>query len=165
MVRALTAGIVAMVVAAVLVIIGADNSVTSAAAQVVPEMTGAWTGDARIVVNWTKERTLHVNVTIAPDGTVAGTIGDAALRDGRLEINRTAIGRALHVKTDWIIRGTLDGAVIKSDGIRRDGVMVPVNFTGGRFEGGVNTTGSHFGGRESMWLAAQGLVLERVKVR
>jgi hypothetical protein len=165
MVRALTAGIVAIVVAAVIVIMGADSYVTSAATRVAPEMTGAWTGDARIVVNWTKERTLQVAVTIQPDGSVSGTIGDARLRDGRLEPNRTAIGRALHIKTDWIIRGSLDGDIIKGEGIRREGAMVPLNFLGGRFEGGVNTTGSHFGGKESMWLAAQGLVLERVPVR
>jgi hypothetical protein len=165
MLRALTAGIVGVVVAAALVISGADTYVTSAAGQVAPEMAGAWAGEARIVVNWTKERTLRVAVTIAPDGSVTGTIGDATLRDGRLETNRTAIGRALHIKTDWIIKGSLDGDVIKAEGIRRDGVMVPLDFVGGRFEGGVNTSGSHFGGKDSMWLAAQGLVLDRVKVR
>jgi hypothetical protein len=165
MLRAFTAGIVALVVAAVIVIADADTHVTSAASQIEPAMTGAWTGDARIAVNWTNARTLHVAVTIEADGTAAGTIGDATLRNGRLEPNRTTIGRALHIKTDWIIKGSLDGDVIKAEGIRRDGVMIPMNFVGGRFEGGVNTSGSHFGGKDSMWLAAQGLVLERVEIR
>jgi len=39
------------------------------------------------------------------------------------------------MKTDWIVRGDLDGDV--------------------------NTSGSHFGGKQSMWLAARHLRLDR----
>jgi hypothetical protein len=163
MIRSLTAGVIALIVGFLIVIFGVDRYAVSAE-QFAPEMTGAWAGEARIAVNWTKERILRVAVTIQPDGSVSGTIGDATLRNGRFETNRTAIGRALHIKTDWIIRGSLDGDVIKAEGIRREGVMVPLNFLSGHFEGGVNTTGSHFGGKDAMWLAAQGLVLERAAV-
>jgi hypothetical protein len=124
-------------------------------------MAGAWTGEAQIFVNWTAQRTLPVRLTIAPDGNVSGLIGDATLRNGRLERNRTAIGRALHMKTDWIVVGTLDGDVIKAEGIRRDAVKVPLDWVDDHFEGGVNTSGSHFGGKKSMWLAAGRLRLER----
>ena len=103
MLRAITAGVIGLVVAVLLVSGGSDRQ-SAAAAQVAPAMAGVWSGDARIVVNWTQARRLPVRVTIQPDGSVTGTIGDAALRDGRFEPNRTAIGRALHVKTDWIIR-------------------------------------------------------------
>jgi hypothetical protein len=163
MVRAITAAIVAFIVAmAVVLVARADRLPQDAAA--LPAMAGAWSGDAHIVVNWTTEKTLRVRLNIAPDGRVTGTIGDATLRDGRFESNRTAIGRALHVKTDWIVRGALEGAIIKAEGIRRDGVMVPLNAVDGGFEGGVNTSGSHFGGKDTMWLAAQALRLDRVKV-
>lgn len=125
------------------------------------EMVGAWSGDAQIFVNWTTQRTLPVRLTIARDGTVTGTIGDAALRNARFESNRNAFERAMHVKTDWIVKGELDGNVIKAEGIRRDSVMVPLNWIDGHFEGGVNTSGSHVGGKDSMWLAAGRLRLER----
>jgi len=130
-----------------------------------PEMTGAWTGDALIFVNWTAKRALPVTLTIARDGSVSGTIGDATLRNGRFESNRNAFERAIHMKTDWIVKGDLEGDVLKAEGIRRASVMVPLNWTDGRFEGGVNTSGSHFGGKDSMWLAAGRLRLTRLSAR
>ncbi len=167
MIRGITAGVVAFIVVTALVVVaradrwmpaGSDGATMAA-------MAGSWAGEAHIVVSWSTEKTLRVRLTIAPDGRLTGTVGDATLRDGRLEPNRSAIGRALHVKTDWIVRGALDGDVVKAEGIRRDTVVIPLNWIDGHFEGGVNTSGSHFGGKDSMWLAAQDLRLDRVKVR
>jgi hypothetical protein len=50
---------------------------------------------------------------------------------------------------------------IRAEGIRRASVMVPLDWIDGHFEGGVNTSGSHLGGRKSMWLAAGRMRLER----
>src|SRR5262245_14817657 len=125
MVRAITAGAIAFVVAICVAVLGVGRltwDTPQAAGLIEPAMGGAWAGDAQIVVNWTTERSLRVRLDIAPDGTVSGTVGDATLRNGRLERNRTAIGRALRVKTDWIVRGSLDGHIIRTEGIRRDGV-------------------------------------------
>ncbi|SRR6266542_1100242 len=130
-----------------------------------PAMTGTWTGSARIVVNWTEQKTLPIRVTIAPDGTVAGTVGDATLREARLQRNRTALGRTLHVKTDWIISGKLQGAIIQPEAIQRDSVKLPLNWMDDHYEGSVNTSGSEFGGKKSMWLAAQQLRLDREAVK
>ena len=126
-----------------------------------PQMTGAWSGEARIAVSWTTQKTLAVRVIVAQDGTVTGVIGDATLRDGRLQRNRTALGRTLRVKTDWIISGTLDGPIIAAESIQRDSVKLPLNWADDHFEGSVNTSGSELGGKQSMWLAAQNLRLDR----
>jgi hypothetical protein len=126
------------------------------------EMTGTWTGSARIAVNWTVQRTLGVRLTITPDGLVSGVVGDAMLRHVRLERNRGSLARALNWKTDWIVIGDLDGDVIKVEGIHRASVKIPLNWVDDHFEGGVNTSGWHVGGKEHMWLAAVGLRLERV---
>ena len=115
-----------------------------------------------IDISWASEKRLPVALTIAADRAVTGTVGDALLRNGRLARNRSAMGRALHVKTDWIIRGDLEGDVIKAEGIRRAGVSIPLNRLGDHLEGGVNTSGSHIGGKASMWLAAKNLRLDRV---
>ena len=163
MMRAITAGVVAFGLAAVLAGTGAHRFLPDpqAAAASRPRMDGRWSGEARIAVNWTAQRTLKVHLTIAPDGRVTGTVGDASLRNGRLERNRTAIGRALHVKTDWIIRGDLDGAVIKAEGVQRESVTLPLDWIDDHFEGAVHTSGRHLGGKSSMWLAAFDLRLVR----
>jgi hypothetical protein len=156
MARMMAAAVVAAFVAAFVWFVSA------ASGQAFPtEMVGAWRGDAQIFVNWTAQRTLPVRITIGADGSVTGTIGDATLRSGRFEANRNSIERALNIKTDWIVVGALEGDVIKAEGIHRDSVKVPLDWIDGHFEGGVNTSGSHFGGKQSMWLAAGHLRLER----
>ncbi|MEO6236931.1 MAG: hypothetical protein ABIQ52_08010 [Vicinamibacterales bacterium] len=164
MTRAITAAIAAFVVAMSLVFVGSDRGPTDGtrvAGVTMSTMAGSWAGEAEIAVNWTTQPTLRVRLSLASDGRATGTIGDAVLRNGRLERNRTAIGRALHVKTDWIVRGDLDGDVIRAEGIRRDSVALPLNWVDEHFEGSVNTSGTHFGGRDSMWLAALRLRLNR----
>lgn len=133
--------------------------------QAIAALAGAWNGEAQIFVDWTAQRTLAVRLSIAPDGRVSGTVGDAVLRNGNLRRNRGALGRALHLKTDWAVTGDLDGAVIKAEAIRRASVTIPLDWFDDHFEGGVNTSGTHFGGKESMWLAAGRLRLERAPGR
>src|SRR5262245_12103714 len=162
--RAITAVAIALVVATFVTALEEGPLLLEdpqAAAVITPAMAGTWAGDARIAVSWTSRRTLPVRLEILQNGCVTGTVGDATLEEGRLEANRGSLGRALHVKTDWIVRGALTGNVIDAEGIRRDGVMLPLNWIAGHFEGGVNTSGSHFGGKDSMWLAATDLRLDR----
>jgi hypothetical protein len=161
MIRGITAGVLALAVATALMFAGADRWLPAEAHGPGADMAGSWTGEAEIAVNWTTQRTLRVQLSIGSDRRVSGTIGDAVLRNGRLERNRTAIGRALHVRTDWIIRGELEGDVVKTERIRRDAVTLPLNWVNDHFEGSVHTSGSHFGGRDAMWLAALRLRLTR----
>ena len=136
---------------------------SNASAQVAtPSMIGRWKGDAQIAVNWTKARTLPVEIVIAADDRVTGTVGNAALVDGRFSRNRGWITRRLDWKTDYIIDAKLQGPVIAAEGIERESVRIPLNWTSGHFEGGVNTSGSKIGDAQSMILAAGKLVLHRV---
>jgi hypothetical protein len=128
---------------------------------VTPAMVGHWEGHARIVVSWCRQKRLPVKLDLHADGTVAGTVGDATLQHGHFRANRGWLGRKLHLATDYIIAGDLDGDIVAAEGIRREHVMIPLNFNGGVFKGGVNTSGSTFGGKESMWLAAMALELVR----
>lgn len=134
--------------------LGVTDSAFARFQDIPPGTVGRWEGDARIVVNWTKQRTLHVALTVAPDGTVTGTVGDAVLRNGRLKANRGPIGRTLNLKTDYIITGDLEGPVIKAEDIVRSGVNIPFNLTEEHFDGAVHTTGWKFGGKEKMILTA-----------
>ena len=136
---------------------------SGAPAQIVrPYMAGHWKGEAQIVVDWTHAKTLTVDIVIGRDDRVTGTIGDAKLVDGRFASNRGWITRQLRWKTDYIIEGQLDGAVIAAENVRRDRVMLPLDWNEDRFEGGVNTSGTEFGGAASMVLAAGRLVLHHV---
>jgi hypothetical protein len=124
-------------------------------------MSGVWCGSGRIVVNWTTQKKLGVQLAIAPSGDVTGQIGNAQLVGGRLKSNRGAVGRMLNIKTDYIVVGRLQGPIIAAEKITRSSVKMPLNWTGSEFRGGVGTDGSPFGGKERMVFTAQRLVLRR----
>jgi hypothetical protein len=132
----------------------------AAAQAALPQMCGRWKGTADIVVNWTKARTLPVEIAIAADDRVTGKIGDATILNGRFRANRGWLGRALHVKTDWIIDGRLEGPIIAAENVVRDEVMMPLDWKGSRFEGGIATSGSKIGEGDTMVLTAR-VVLRR----
>ena len=138
----------------------------AAASIVTPLMVGHWEGNARIFSSFCHQTNLPVKVDIHADGSVTGTVGDAKLTEGRFESNRGWLGRKLHLFSDYIITGDLDGAIVAAENITRSSVKLPLNFRDGTFEGGVNTSGSGFEGfdgkkGEGPWLAAGGLKLTR----
>ena len=116
--------------------LGAKESVVTGA------MVGHWEGEARIIVTWCHQKNLSVKVDLHEDGTVTGTVGDATLTLGRFQQNRGWLGRKLNMATDYIIKGGLNGAIVKAEGITRSEVMIPLNFSGGTFTGGINTSGT-----------------------
>ncbi len=132
----------------------ADDSVA------LPAMVGQWEGNARNIVIWCQQTNLPVAVNIHPDGTVTGKVGDATLGKARLKKNRGWLGRKLNWKTDYIIVGDLQGAILTQEGIKRSQLKMPLNFRGGAFVGGLHTSGSKFGGKEHGILSA-GLTLRR----
>jgi hypothetical protein len=67
----------------------------------------------------------------------------------------------LNIKTDYIIAGKLEGAMIASEGITRPGVQIPVDWTGSEFRGSVESEGWKIGGKNHMRLTAFPLVLRR----
>ena len=123
-----------------------------------PEMIGDWHGRGDIVVSWTNQRELPVRLTIAPNGAVRGTIGDARF-DGRLVRNRGSLGRALHIKTDYLITGRLEGCLVASEIVCRDWAKLPLDWSGSRFIGGLHTNGTIAGGKDRMMLSVARLSL------
>lgn len=121
--------------------------------------TGRFHGFAEVFVSWTAQRTLVVDISVFNDGAVTGCIGDATLVNGRMSAGRGVIARKLGWKRDWIVTGDLAGAIMERDSIVRSGVTMPLDWTGGRFVGGLTTSGAEFGGRERMKLAAGRMTL------
>ncbi|MGA2245911.1 MAG: hypothetical protein ABSH48_13000 [Verrucomicrobiota bacterium] len=109
---------------------------------VTPAMAGHWEGNARIIVSWCRQKCLSVKVDIHEDGSVSGTVGDAKLTGGRFESNRGWLLRKLNWSCDYLITGGLEGAIVAAEGIKREHVMIALDFNGGIFDAGVNTEGS-----------------------
>ena len=124
-------------------------------------MVGAWMGAAHINVDWTQQKELDVRVAIYADGTIAGSVGDAALVDARIHTNRSVLERALHLGSDYIIEAGLAGPIIRAEGIQRESVRLPINWNGSTFVGTISTSGTYDGGKDTMKLSATGLVLRR----
>jgi hypothetical protein len=131
-------------------------------AVVAPTMQGRWSGNARIVVSWCQQTNLPVALDIHPDGTVAGKIGDARLRNGWIEPNRGWLGHALTASSDYIIHGTLKGPIVAAEEISRPRVSIPLNVNHGVFTGSVATSGTVVGGKNTMTLSAASLKLTRL---
>jgi len=129
------------------------------AAQVVtPVMVGRWEGDAQMVVNWTRQRTLGVNIEIFANDSVAGTVGDARLANARFLKTPGSLPGALRWKTDYIIEANLEGPIIRAENIHRTSVRIPLNWIGDGFRGGISTSGWMVGSVEYRVVAADVLL-------
>jgi hypothetical protein len=125
-------------------------------------LAGRWNGSAGIVVNWTRQRKLTVQLDIAADGSVSGKVGDASLVNARLRPGRGSVQRSLGWGRDYRIHGQLEGDLIKAESIRRDAVDIVFDQTDPKtLTGGLTSSGSEFGGKDSMKLAAGSMRLTR----
>jgi hypothetical protein len=132
----------------------------SAPAQVAKaSVIGRWGGVADIVVNWTKQRTLPINIVIGANDQVTGSVGDATLVKGRLLRNRGAVARALQIKTDYVIEAELDGPIIRAENVQREMMQMPFNERDGRLAGSLNSSGQKIGKAASMVLTAKFVLL------
>ena len=121
-------------------------------------LAGRWTGSANVIVQWAKQKDLPVDLVIEPDGRASGTVGDAKLVDARLRTQR--FGSPLRV------HGRLEGSLIDAEGVRRDEVDILLSRADdGTLTGGLHSSGSKLGGKESMKLSASGMTLRRVNGR
>jgi hypothetical protein len=108
---------------------------------VIPVMVGRWEGDAQMVVNWTRQRTLGVSIEIFANDSVAGTVGDAKLVNGRFLKSPGSLPGVLRWKTDYIIEAGFSGPIIRAENIHRASVRIPLNWIGDGFRGGISTSG------------------------
>ena len=123
------------------------------------DLAGRWKGEATIVVNWTNQKQLPVCLVIAGDGSVRGTVGDAKLVNARLN------GKAFLQNRDYRVHGDLEGNLIDAEQVHRDGVDILFDRTDEGLSGGLHSTGSEFGGKNSMKLSAFKMVLKREEAK
>ncbi len=109
----------------------------------VSDLAGQWQGKGRFtgisyeeatqkkVVPQDVETVLHISA----DGQVTGQVGGAELSDCVVESNRGWFGRLINIKTDFIIRGRIIGAVAAGSESGTNTINAPFNLPDGRIKG------------------------------
>jgi hypothetical protein len=109
-------------------------------------MVGNWEGQADIAVNWCKAKELPIALTINRDGSVAGHVGDAALKDARIYPNPGRPPKGFTLQTKYVIEADLEGPLVAAEGIQRSDICIPVQVTDdGTLEGAFMTSGKEYG--------------------
>ena len=126
------------------------------------EYIGHWKGQAKIIVSWTKQKDLPIDIQIHPDGTVEGKVGDAALVNGKLEKKSWVYTKIFQHENPYRITGDLQGDIIADEGIRRDSVFISLRVEDGKIDGGLGTSGTKIGGKETMILSAMDVSLTKI---
>jgi hypothetical protein len=98
-------------------------------------MVGTWSAESPTVTGRRLPVAISVELTIAPDGSVAGSIGGADLIGGRLTENRSWFGRLMHWRTEYFIQGSLSRAVEFYGGTAGDRFCVPINVSAQGLDG------------------------------
>jgi hypothetical protein len=81
--------------------------------------------------------------------------------EGVFEKNRGFIGKLLHIKTDYIFKGGLDGNIVSAESIRREGFMGPCNINESGLRGTIHSSGWKIGGKSKMKLSADFLLIKQ----
>jgi hypothetical protein len=122
-------------------------------------LAGAWKGEGRIIVSWCEQKQLSFGLQIDKDGNVSGTIGDAHIRHGKIELNNF-IYRWMGNR-EYIIDVELSDYLIEKEKITRKSIRIFLDHKKPVLTGGFHTSGSKFGGKETMVLS--GIILKLVK--
>jgi hypothetical protein len=86
-------------------------------------------------------RYVETALTISPEGKAEGRIGGATLSGCVVLENRGWLGRLLHIKTDYIIRGRLVGPVAPNSEGGVHSISAPFDVDGGHMDGAVFVLG------------------------
>jgi hypothetical protein len=123
------------------------------------KLTGNWKGKGDIIVTWCSQDSLFFNITIKKDGKVSGTVGNAKINYGK--ISKRSVVMKLLGNGEYLIKGYLDGYLVKSEGIKRKSFILMFNFKDGKIQGEMHSSGSKFGGKEEMVMTVTGVVLKK----
>ncbi len=124
-------------------------------------LIGTWKGQATPVVAWVRADRISIELTIRPDGTVAGHVGDAQISESHIIAGRGNVRASMGWGRDYIVQANLAGPIIESERIHRDAINIIFDHHGSELQGGFHTSGSKFGGRDDMRLSAGSMVLRR----
>jgi hypothetical protein len=114
-------------------------------------MVGHWEGTADVAVNWCNAKELPIVLTINQNGSVIGTVGDAALKEGFIYPNPGRPPKGFMVQTKYVIEAALEGPLVKAEGIERPDICIPVQVnTDGQLTGAFLTSGKEYGDKSQL---------------
>ena len=108
-------------------------------------LIGTWFNKAEVFAAFKKDQypsknpadSIEIEITINPDGTVTGTVGNATLENCKIGKNRSWLGRFLKIRTDYIIhKGHLSGKIVQDDKETRRNFTIPFNIVDDQLVGG-----------------------------
>jgi len=123
-------------------------------------LAGTWEGRSRIIVSWCEQDSLSFALAVSEDGTVKGRVGDATTTEGQACRNSWFI--VLLGNPDFIIEAELEGPIVEAEDITRESIKLIIDIEDDRLVGGFHTSGTKFGGPESMIMTGVDLELLRV---
>jgi len=111
----------------------------------VSDLAGQWRGRSQFTGISYKEATqkkiapqdVEIVLSISADGRASGRLGGAELNGWAVEANRGWLARLLHIKSDFIIRGQIVGAVIPGSVGGNHPINAPFHVDGTRIVGTV----------------------------
>lgn len=86
---------------------------------------------------------VFMQLTISPEGKVQGKVGDAVFEEAICRTNRGNLGRKLHIKTDYLITGTLKGSIFPEAPVTDMEISLPFNLEAGNIHGTLFQHGNH----------------------
>ncbi|HVN75194.1 MAG TPA: hypothetical protein VMT19_02675 [Thermoanaerobaculaceae bacterium] len=104
-------------------------------------VTGRWEARGKVVNSWGPPGEIAFVFIVDAGGSVEGTIGASVLHGARLVRNRTWFGRALHLRSDYLLKGPLRDPITPSLGLTCATFALPLDVNGGLLEGAL--TGSN----------------------
>ena len=119
-------------------------------------LEGTWKGDAKIIVDWVQNTQLAITLTIDAEGNVTGKVGDAELIEARVHL------RSIDMNRDFRVHGQLEGDLVAAEGVQRGEVDILFDHPDAdTLVGGLHSSGSKFGGKDSMKVSAMNMTLKR----
>ena len=129
----------------ILAIVLSASTLCAADIATIPDLAGQWHGQSRFTGISYAEATqkqvaaqqVELVLRISTDGKVTGRFGGAELTNCVVEENRGWLGRLLHLKTDFLIRGQISGPVAPGSESGTHPINAPFNVTDARIGGTV----------------------------
>lgn len=125
-------------------------------------LVGTWVGSASNTHITPSNAPMPLTLTISPDGSVAGNLGTAVVKNGSIKKNRGKLGKFFNMKSDYLIYADLEGSLVADKDIRYEGVFINMNIEDDKVvAAGFTTTHS----RHGTPVTKQGLVMGRIAMQ
>jgi len=98
-------------------------------------IVGTWSANLTTVTRQPLQDEIPVVFTIGPDGSVSGTVGNAALTSGQILPNRSWFGRLMNWRAPYEIRGALSQEVRSYGGTAGDRFTAGLDLRGSELDG------------------------------